>query len=484
MSEKIRVRIAPSPTGEPHIGTAYTALFNYCFAKSSGGDFILRIEDTDQARSTRRSEESIYDALKWLGLEWSEGPDKGGVYAPYRQSERTDLYKKFAKELVDKGAAYYCFCTPQRLSELRAQQMAAKASLLGYDGHCRGLDRAEAEKRAKSGESFVIRLKVDKSEGLTTSFYDEIRRKDVEYRNSEIDDQILLKADGFPTYHLANVVDDHQMDISHVIRAEEWIPSTPKHVLLYRAFGWQAPKFAHLSLLRNADKSKVSKRKNPVSLRWFRAAGYTPEALINFLALMGYSSGSEDERFTLADLAKDFSLDKISTSSPVFDLAKLNALNEEYIRKMKPEEYVRYLMATAGYAAAYLAPVLSHVQERHKIGQGFSAWTDMFFRADLEYHPDAFQIKGIDRKQAETLLPRIAQAIEAEQVFTPESIDALLTKIASELNMEHKPALMAARVAVTGSQTSLPLYESMQVLGKEQCVLRLKKAAAYLKSFK
>lgn len=482
MSEPVRVRIAPSPTGEPHIGTAYIALFDYCLAKNTKGSFVLRIEDTDQSRCTKQSEESIFDCLRWLGLDWDEGPDKGGPYGPYRQSERLDIYKKYALELIEKGAAYYCFCTPARLTELRAQQMAAKASLLGYDGHCRGMDPAEAKRRVAAGEAHVIRLKVPKEEGATTAFFDEIRKKDVEYKNSEIDDQVLLKADGFPTYHLANVVDDHLMKINLVTRAEEWIPSTPKHVLLYRAFGWQAPKFAHFSLLRNADKSKVSKRKNPVSLRWFRAAGYTKEALINFLALMGYSSGKEGERITLDELASGFSLDRISTTSPIFDLAKLNNLNEEYIRKLSPEGYIQYLKETAGHAAAYLAPVIAHVQDRHKIGQGFNVWTDMFFKVELEYSLDALVTKGIDKKQAETMLAKAAQAMEKMEPFNNETIDDILKKTAEGLALEHRPALMAVRVGITGSQTSLPLYESMQVLGRDRCVIRLKQAASYLKT--
>jgi len=397
MASNIRVRIAPSPTGEPHVGTAYTALFNYCLAHSANGKFLLRIEDTDQTRCTPGSEESIFKALRWLGLEWDEGPDIGGPFGPYRQSERLPIYKEHAMQLVEKGSAYFCFCTQERLAKMQEKQKAEKKNL-GYDGCCRLIDPTEAGKRAHAGEPHVIRLKVEKSNNETTTFFDEIRQKDVTYNNIEIDDQILLKTDGFPTYHLANVVDDHLMRISHVIRAEEWIPSTPKHVMLYKAFGWDMPKFAHLSLLRNADKSKVSKRKNPVSLNWFRAAGYTKEAIINFLGLLGYSSGSASERFTISDMLNGFSLDRISTSSPVFDLEKLKTLNEEYIRGYSLYGYIQYMKDTIDFAARHLSPIMSEVQKRHKIGLGFNVWTDMFFKTELEYTANDFITKETNKK--------------------------------------------------------------------------------------
>ncbi|MFH0919973.1 MAG: glutamate--tRNA ligase [Fibrobacterota bacterium] len=481
MPSKVRVRIAPSPTGEPHVGTAYIALFNYCFAKSQGGDFILRIEDTDQARSSKQSETSIFQALRWLGFQWDEGPDTSGPFGPYRQSERTGIYKKHAQELVGKGAAYPCFCTPVRLDEIR-KKLAAEKKNLGYDGACRAIPHEEANRRMAAGEPHVIRLKVNRDGDVRTSFFDEIRKKEVEYSNNEIDDQVLLKTDGFPTYHLANVVDDHLMGITHVIRAEEWIPSTPKHVLLYRAFGWDAPKFAHVSLLRNADKSKVSKRKNPVSLNWFRAAGYTREAIINFLGLMGYFTGSEAERFGLDELMQGFTLDKISTSAPIFDLVKLQVLNEEYIRKFTAEQYITYLKETVDFAARYLGPVLPHVQERHKIGLGFNVWTDMFFRATLDYTVEGLVGKGMEKKQAEEVLKKSAVALEDSKAGTPADFEQLLSKIKDESGAKPGAVLMTLRVAITGSSTSLPLYEAMAMLGKDRTVIRLKEANAFLRS--
>ena len=482
MADKVRVRIAPSPTGEPHVGTAYTALFNYCFAKSQGGDFILRIEDTDQTRSTRQSEESIFASLKWLGFTWDEGPDVGGPHAPYRQSERSQIYKKHAADLIEKDAAYYCFCTPSRLDEMR-KKLAAEKKSLGYDGCCRGVSKEDALKRAAAGEAHVVRLKVPRDDASgKTSFYDEIRKKEIEYSNQEVDDQVLLKADGFPTYHLANVVDDHLMGITHVIRAEEWIPSTPKHVLLYRAFGWNAPKFAHLSLLRNADKSKVSKRKNPVSLNWFRAAGYAKEAIINFLALMGYFTGDEKERFTLEDLRKGFSLDKISSSSPVFDLVKLNVLNEEFVRSLSPEQYIAHLKETLDFACRYLAPVLPHVQERYKIGHGFAFWTDLFFKTALDYTVEDLTIKGLDKKQTEEVLRKTGAAVEDCKPVSIEDFDKAVAKVRDESGLKAGNFMMALRIALTGSSTSLPLFETMAMLGRDRCVVRLKEAAAFVKA--
>ena len=331
------VRIAPSPTGDPHVGTAYIALFNYCLAKTRGGRFVLRIEDTDRTRYDATSEAKIFEALRWLGLAWDEGPDVGGKNGPYRQSERTALYRQSAEELLAKGAAYRCFCTEERLEELRATQRAMKVPP-GYDGLCRRLSAADSRAKFESGAKWTVRLAVPK-EG-STAFHDDLRG-DVTFENRTIDDQVLLKSDGFPTYHLANVVDDHAMGVTHVIRAEEWIASTLKHVLLYRAFGWEPPRWMHMPLLRNADKSKISKRKNPTSLIWYRDQGFLPEALLNFLALMGYSHSGGKEMFPISEMLSDFDATRISTSGPVFDLEKLKWLNGEYIRAMPEEDLAR-----------------------------------------------------------------------------------------------------------------------------------------------
>src|SRR5688500_18614992 len=300
----VRVRIAPSPTGDPHVGTAYIALFNYCFARKNGGQFILRIEDTDRTRWTKESEDSILRALRWVGLSWDEGPDIGGELGPYRQSERADIYREHAEILLERGRAYRCFCTADRLAALREEQKREKRNL-GYDGLCRGLPAEESRARAAAGEPHVVRLAMPR-EGKTV--VTDMLRGTVEYDNAGIDDQVLLKSDGFPTYHLANVVDDRLMQITHVIRAEEWISSTPKHVQLYAAFGWPEPSWVHMPLLRNADKSKISKRKNPVSVDYYRDAGVLPEALLNFLGRMGWSlpSDPDREKFGLEDMVREF----------------------------------------------------------------------------------------------------------------------------------------------------------------------------------
>src|SRR5262245_27480017 len=316
----IRTRIAPSPTGDPHVGTAYVALFNYAQARRSGGQFLLRIEDTDRPRSHPASERMIFEALRWLGLSWDEGPDVGGPCGPYRQSERSEIYREHAEKLVASGAAYPCFCTPERLAALREEQKRSRAAVMGYDRLCRRLDPEDAAKRRAAGEAHVIRLAMPDADSMVVS---DLLRGELRFERPQMDDQVLLKSDGYPTYHLANVVDDHLMGITHVMRAEEWLSSLPKHFRLYEAFGWQAPVFCHLPLLRNADKSKISKRKNPVSLNHYRRAGYLPEAMLNFLALLSYSMPDEREEFSLADFIASFELERISLGGPVFDLEKL-----------------------------------------------------------------------------------------------------------------------------------------------------------------
>src|SRR5213594_2440909 len=299
----VRVRVAPSPTGDPHVGTAYQALFNYLFARQQSGKFILRIEDTDQARSTRQSEQAILDSLRWLGLQWDEGPDIGGPYVPYRQSERTPMYRTHVQRLLEAGQAYRCFCTKERLDRMREENRDKKL-FPGYDRRCRAIPPGESDRRAAEGETFVVRMKIPVSGECV--MHDLLRgeiRKDWE----SIDDQVLLKSDGFPTYHLANVVDDHLMEISHVIRGEEWISSLPKHLLLYECFSWEPPVFCHLPLLRNNDasRSKLSKRKNPTSISYYRRAGFLPEAMVNFLGLMGCARDKGDEKFPLPELIRN-----------------------------------------------------------------------------------------------------------------------------------------------------------------------------------
>ena len=319
----MKTRIAPSPTGDPHVGTAYIALFNRCFAHQHGGKFLLRIEDTDQQRSTPKSEQEILDALTWLGLTWDEGVGVGGDHGPYRQSERADIYREYVEILLERGYAFPCFCSAQRLDEVRQAQMAAKQTP-GYDGHCCSLDHSERQSRIQSGEPHVIRMVVPEQ---GECHFTDLLRGEVTIQWGQVDMQVLMKSDGLPTYHFANVVDDHLMGITHVIRGEEWINSVPKHVLLYQYFGWDAPEFCHMPLLRNPDKSKLSKRKNPTSVNYYRDMGYLPEAMVNYLGLMGWSMPGGEEKFSLTDMTSAFDIMRVSLGGPIFDVEKLDWLN-------------------------------------------------------------------------------------------------------------------------------------------------------------
>jgi glutamyl-tRNA synthetase len=474
---EVRVRIAPSPTGDPHVGTAYIALFNYVFARHTGGKFVLRIEDTDRARSTQESEEAILRALHWTGLAWDEGPDIGGPYGTYRQSERVEIYKEHAWELVRKGRAYPCFCTEERLAQLRAEQMKAKQDL-GYDSLCRTIPAAEAEARVKAGECHVIRLNVP-DEGETV--VNDRLRGELRFQNALIDDQVLLKSDGFPTYHLANVVDDHLMKITHVIRAEEWISSTPKHVLLYESFGWDMPEWVHMPLLRNPDGSKISKRKQPVSIDYYRDIGILPEALLNFLALMGWSIGGDREKFSLEEMVAEFSLDKVTLGGPVFDLEKLAWLNGNHIRDLSPQELLERLRAWR-LNDAFLLEVIPLVHERMRRLDEFVPATTFYFSGDLDYSgvPELVP-KGREPKETAKVLGEVLEIMDASRDLEKDALDAKLRELADGHGWKPRDLFMTLRVAVTGRTVSPPLIESMQVIGREITRRRLRQAAAFLK---
>jgi len=328
----VRVRIAPSPTGDPHVGTAYIALFNYLFARHNNGSFIMRIEDTDRARSRPEYEKNIFDALHWLGITWDEGPDIGGEYGPYRQSERTDIYRKYCNQLLENDNAYKCFATAEELAEMR--EMSKKmGKRIGYDRRYRNLSKEEVAERENAGQPYVVRLKVPLSGECV--YHDQIKGR-ITNPWADVDDQILLKSDGFPTYHLANVVDDHLMEITHVIRGDEWMSSTPKHVLLYESFGWTPPEFLHMPLLLGKDGKKLSKRRNPTSIFYYRDSGYIPEALRNFLSLIGYSMPDDLEIYSLEEICKRFDVKRVGVSSAFFDLHKLDWVNQQYLQKKNP----------------------------------------------------------------------------------------------------------------------------------------------------
>jgi len=475
-----RVRVAPSPTGAPHVGTAYVAQFNRAFARRHGGQFILRVEDTDQARSTRESEDAIYAALRWMGLDWDEGPDVGGPHAPYRQSERTEIYRTHTDQLIEKGAAYRCFCTAERMAEVRAKQKAEKSSFFGYDGLCRDLAAEESSNRAEAGETFVVRLKIPK-DGST--IFQDLLRKPIEIAHKEMDDQVLLKSDGFPTYHLANVVDDHLMEVTHVIRAEEWIPSTPKHLLLYEAFGWEPPVFCHLPLLRNKDKSKISKRKNPVSLEWYRDEGYLPEALRNFLALMGWSPEGDEEMFDEARFVGEFAPEDVKTTGPVFDIDKLDWLNGEYIRAM-PESVLADAIVShteRELDPAKLAAIVPLVQERMKRFADFEGAAGFFYADEIELTEEAFTAaKKMTPEDRIAALQLALDHVSAAESIGVESLETPMREAATERGWKIGPFFMCLRIAITGKKATPPLLESMAVLGKDVCVARLTRAVEFL----
>jgi glutamyl-tRNA synthetase len=483
MSTAVRTRIAPSPTGDPHVGTAYVALFNYALARQNGGAFVLRIEDTDRRRSTAASEQQILDALSWLGLEWDEGPDVGGEHGPYRQSERTAVYREHVEELVLKGAAYPCFCTRERLDELRAEQKAAKGRL-GYDGKCRSIDPEEARRRRDEGEEHVIRLAMP-SEGETVAH--DLLRGDIVIANEQVDDQVLLKSDGHPTYHLANVVDDHLMGITHVIRAEEWISSLPKHVRLYEAFGWELPVFCHLPLLRNADTSKISKRKNPVSLDHYRQAGILPEALLNYLALMGWTMPDERDQFSLDEFIAEFRLSDISLGGPVFDLDKLNWLNGKYIRDLSVDDLLAGLREDS-LSDEYLKAILPLVQERIDTLADFVAYADFFFVGDVRYEESALPklvAKGRTPPQtAKGFRLLLEEHLDGVLEWQAATIEGAMREFCEANKWTAKELFMPVRIAVTGRTATPPLFETMEVLGKARCRWRLRRAIETLRGMK
>jgi glutamyl-tRNA synthetase len=477
----VRVRIAPSPTGDPHVGTAYIALFNYVFAKKHGGQFVLRIEDTDRTRSTKESEEAILRALKWVGLAWDEGPDVGGPHGPYRQSERSAIYLEHAQQLVERGSAYPCFCTEERLEALRAAQRAEKRPP-GYDGMCRRLTKDEAARRVSAGEKHVLRLAMPK-EG-ETRFKDGLRGE-VAFQNATIDDQVLLKSDGFPTYHLANVVDDHLMRITHVVRAEEWISSTPKHVQLYRAFGWEPPEFIHMPLLRNADKSKISKRKNPVSLDYYRDAGFLPEALLNFLGLMGFSIGGDREKFTLDEMIAEFAWEKISLGGPVFDLEKLSWLNGLYIRELTPQALITRLRNWR-FSDESMARLVPLVHERIRRLDDFVPQTEFFFSGDLDLGQAMKELVPKGRTAADTaeVLSNLADELDGVRPFQPATVEPVVRAYCDKIGWKTKELFMPIRIAISGRTASPPLFDTMDVLGKELTRRRLRSAAQLLRTQK
>ena len=471
-----RTRVAPSPTGDPHVGTAFMALFDKAWATKTGGAFVLRIEDTDQNRLVAGSEQQIHDTLAWLGLSPDEGPLEGGEFGPYRQSERLETYRPFVEQLIADGHAYHCWCSSERLAELRKEQDATKAARTGYDRLCLGKTREERAKLPGFTETPVVRMLVPDDTPLT--FTDIIRG---EVKAPFPDDQVILKADGFPTYHMAVVVDDHLMGITTVVRGEEWISSTPKHLLLYRWLGFSEPQYAHMPLLRNADRSKISKRRNPAArLMWFREQGYLPEAVRNFLQLLGYPPADDDsEVATFEDFVENFSWDKVNTTGPVFDVKKLDWLNGHYIRAIGADELTERIVAfhteRGDWDAAIDIDVLRRavplVSERMtllgdalpKLGFLFTDRVEIEETARASLPGNAAEVLDAGIEVLETV-PFDAASIQA----------GLREKLVDGLGIKPKFAFGPLRVGLTGAKVSPPLFESMEILGREETLKRLR----------
>ena len=481
----MRVRVAPSPTGDPHVGTAYMSLFNLAFARQQGGQFVLRIEDTDRARYVADSEQQVFETLHWLGLDWDEGPDKGGPYAPYRQSERGDTYRPYVRQLLDSGHAYHCWCTTERLAQMREEQQKAKQPT-GYDRLCVGKTREERSALPGFSDQPVVRMLIPDDVPLV---FDDVIRGEV--KAPRPDDQVIVKADGFPTYHLANVVDDHEMAITHVVRGEEWISSTPKHVLLYDWLGWERPAFAHMPLLRNTDKSKISKRKNPAArLTWFLEQGYLPEALRNFLALMGYSQPDGTEVFSFDDMVRDFDWARVNTVGPVFDLDKLGWLNGHYVRELSVDDLADRIVVhlsrrgvlppePSDEQRAVVRAATPLVNERMQVLSEAEGMLGFLLVEERDFHVDVDDAGKVLTPEAVPVLEAAVTALDALDGWTTAGIEAALrASLVEGLGLKPKLAFGPVRVATTGRRVSPPLFESLELLGRDRSLDRLRAGLA------
>ncbi len=487
----VRVRYAPSPTGLQHIGGVRTALFNYFYAKSQGGDFLLRVEDTDRERYSEESLDDLYQTLNWLDVKWDEGPIVGGQYGPYIQSERFDLYQKYAKMLVENDMAYYCYCTPERLEKVREEQKANKSSTQGYDRHCSNLSAEERAEYEKQGIKPVIRLRVP-TEGKTT-FHD-VLMGDITRKNKDVSpDPILLKSDGFPTYHLANVVDDHLMGITHIMRAQEWIPSGPLHIILYKAFGWEPPIYCHLPMVMGKDGQKLSKRHGSTSVRDFREKGYLPEALMNYVTLVGWSYDESTEFFSKEELEKVFDINKIHKAPGIFDYKKLDWFNGQYIRKLSDEELkeklIPYLVKAnfineeiTDEQNAILDQLIPCVKPRLKVLSDVVDLSSFLFTNPGIADKEMFVAKKMDLESTTKALVKayeiLRNGLDKELPF--EEIENEISNLATEMDVKVNGVFTPLRVALTSSNVSLPMNDTVNLLGKEECFKRIERAIEML----
>jgi len=480
----VRVRFAPSPTGYLHVGGARSALFNYLFAKRYGGVFILRIEDTDRARFVEDALKEIYDSLRWMGIMWDEGPEVGGTAGPYIQSERIALYKENAESLVEKGHAYRCFCSSERLAALRAQQEAEK-SKLGYDGRCRSMSKEEVDAKVKEGVPYVIRYRIPPSQ---TIVFKDLIRGAIEYKSDTLDDFVLLKTDGFPTYHLANVVDDHYMKITHVLRGDEWIASTPRHVLLYGSFGWEHPEFVHLPLILSSEGGKLSKRKGAASVMDYKKAGYLPETLMNFLALLGWAPGGDREKMSRDELISLFSLEQISPKASVFDEKKLEWMNGLYMAERPIEsliDEVLPLFVEKGYIQVddlsqneYFTRVVELLRVRSKKLTELADSAGYFFNDPSVYEEKA--VKKHFNSEASVYLRTILSKLEACDDFSEIKLEEVFASAVESMRIQLGKLIHPVRLAVSGVSVGPGLYDLLSALGRERVVRRIGAAIEYI----
>jgi glutamyl-tRNA synthetase len=473
----VRVRIAPSPTGDPHVGTAYIGLFNLLFAKHHKGKFILRIEDTDQKRSRPEYEKNIFDALRWVGIQWDEGPDVGGPFGPYRQSERTEIYQKHCQMLLDTGKAYKCFATAEELAEMR--ELAAKTGQKhGYDRRYRNCSAEEVARREAEGQPYVIRLKVPLSGECV---YEDAIKGRITVPWADIDDQILLKSDGFPTYHLAAVVDDRLMQISHIIRGDEWMSSTPKHILLFESFGWTPPTYMHMPLLLGKDGRKLSKRRNPTSIFYYRDSGYLPEALVNFMTLMGYSMPDEREIYSLEEIISEFDYKRIGVSGAYFDILKLDWLNQQYLIKLIPENELWARLKKWAFNDEFMKRLMPLIHTRIKTFGDFMELCQFFFINHISYDKTLLTPTSIAEEKACFLLQGIIWSMDEQENWGRSGIEKASHDVAESFGVHHKKIIMPILFAsITGKLQGPPLFDSVELLGKDRTRARLLRAIEFL----
>lgn len=482
MTDKVRVRYAPSPTGATHVGNVRTAIFNWLFARHTGGTFIIRVEDTDQSRKIEGATDVMLEALRWLGLDWDEGPDIGGDYGPYYQSERLQSYQQVADQLVKGDQAYLCYCSAERLTEMREEQQRRSQSP-GYDRRCRDMSEEERLEHQRGGVTPVVRFKMPLD---GTTVLNDIIHGEISFDNRLVDDYVMLKSDGFPTYHLANVIDDHHMEISHVMRGDDWISSSPRHLQLYNALGWKPPQYAHLPMILASDRSKLSKRHGATSILEFREMGYLPQTMVNFLSLLGWSLDDKTEIFSADELKKHFTIERVSKAGAIFNTEKLNWMNGAHIRQMSENELADALLDYWRRCPPaeipelpdnqYLLKMIPLIQERIKELRDAAPLLSFFFKKEPQYESAELVQKGMDANGTKESLNAALAGISELASFNSESIEEMLRPLAKELNVKAGQLFGSLRVATTGLRVAPPLFETMEVLGKERTLVSIQSA--------